>query len=131
VGVLLGLGSAVLSADDDKADTAPVVIDGIATNTPDADHQPPLDLDPGAHCTVDLDGLRAEGSITNHTDEAWGYIVKVVWEDAGVTLAEGTTVLEVVNPGATSPFTSTSSEKTGTAATTCRVSEINRVEPPR
>ena len=64
-----------------------VVINGIETSTPDAAHQPPLDLDPGAQCTVDLNGLRATGRITNHTDRPWGYRVKVAWEDNGTTRA--------------------------------------------
>ena len=55
--------------------------------------------------------------------------MKVLWEDSGVTLAEGTIVLPAVAPGATSPFESTSPEKTGTASTTCRVSEIDRTKP--
>jgi hypothetical protein len=127
-GVLLGLAGAVF--DDDAPDApAPVVINGVLTATPDADHQPPLDLDPGARCTVDLDGHRAEGSNTNRSEKPRGYIVKVVWEDSGVTLAEGTTVLPTVAPGVTAPFASTSAEKTGTSATTCRVSEIDRTDP--
>lgn len=125
-GVLLGLGSAALT--DDPPDTTPVVINGIATATPDAEHQPPLDLEPGAQCTVDLDGLRAEGRVTNRSDETWGYRLKVVWEDAGVTIAEGTTLLQPLAPGATTPF-KVVSPTTGTATTTCRVSEIDRTEP--
>jgi hypothetical protein len=130
-GVLLGAGSAIINRDDGAADPVPVVINGIETATPDAEHQPPLDLEPGAHCTVDLDGLHADGKITNHTTKAWDYIVKVVWEDSGATLAEGTTVLRAVAPGATAPFESTSPDKTGTAATTCRVRGIDRVKPDR
>ena len=90
-----------------------------------------LDLEPGARCTVDLDGLHAAGAITNHTTKAWDYIVKVVWEDSGATLAESTTVLRGVAPGARAPFESTSAEKTGTAATTCRVRGIDRLKPDR
>jgi hypothetical protein len=126
VGVLLGIGSAVTA--DDSPDPTPIVINGIQTATPDANHQPPLDLDPGAHCTVDLDGLHASGSITNHADQTWGYRLKVVWEDSGSTLAEGTALLQPIAPGATTPFTVVS-PTTGTAATTCRVSEIDRTKP--
>jgi hypothetical protein len=126
VGVLLGIGSAVTAGD--SSDPTPIVVNGIETATPDAAHQPPLDLDPGAHCTVDLDGLHAEGSITNHADQPWGYRLKVVWEDSGITLAEGTTLLDPLAPGATTPFTVVS-PTTGTAATTCRVSEIDRTKP--
>lgn len=125
-GVLLGLGSAVFS--DDPSEATPVVVNGILTSTPDEEHQPPLDLEPGAQCTVDLDGLRAEGRITNRTDNPWGYRVKVVWEEPGVTIAEGTVLLQPLDPGATTPF-KVVSPTTGTAATTCRVSEIDRTKP--
>ena len=127
IGVLLGLGGAVLG-DGGSDDPVPVVVNGIQTATPDAEHQPPLDLDPGARCTVDLDGLRAEGSITNRTDKPWGYRLKVLWEDSGVTLAEGTALLGPVAPGGTTPFTVVS-PTAGNASTTCRVSEIDRTKP--
>lgn len=127
VGVLLGLGSAVFS-DSSSDEPVPVVINGVQTATPDAEHQPPFDLDPGARCTVDLDGLRAEGSITNRSDKPWGYRLKVLWEDSGVTLAEGTALLGVVAPSATTPFTVVSPTP-GNASTTCRVSEIDRTKP--
>ncbi len=127
IGVLLGLGSAVLG-DGSSGDPVPVVINGIQTATPDAEHQPPLDLDPGARCTVDLGGLRAEGSITNRTDTPWGYRLKVLWEDSGMTLAEGTALLGPVAPGRTTPF-AVVSPIAGNASTTCRVSEIDRTKP--
>jgi hypothetical protein len=127
-GVLLALASAIFSGGgDDPADL--VVIDGIETSTPDAAHQPPLDLEPGARCTVDLDGLRAAGTITNHTVAAARYVLKVVWEDSGETLAEATAILDPVAPGASVPFTVVSPATTGTAATTCRVAQIDRTKP--
>ena len=124
-GVLLGLATAIFTGD---TPAEPVVINGIETSTPDAAHQPPLDLDPGAQCTVDLGGLRATGSITNHTERPWGYRVKVVWEDGGATLADATALLDPITPGASAPFTVVSAAS-GTAATTCRVTEIDRRAP--
>ena len=115
-----------LLGNDTKVET--VVINGIETSTPDAAHQPPLDLDPGAQCTVDLDGLRATGRITNHTDRPWGYRIKVAWEDNGTTRAEATALLEPIAPSASAPFTLVSAS-TGTAATTCRVVAIDRRAP--
>jgi hypothetical protein len=124
-GVLLGIASAAFGGTTDTAD--PVIIDGIETSTPDAEHQPPHDLDPGTTCTVDLDGLRAEGTLTNHTDRTVRYRMRVVWDDSGAELAEATAVFDSVAPGASQPFTVVS-PKTGTAATTCRIAAIDRDE---
>ena len=135
VALVLGVASALVAmwwiagaflGNDTNVET--VVINGIETSTPDAAHQPPLDLDPGAQCTVDLDGLRATGRITNHTDRPWGYRVKVVWDDNGTTLAEATALMEPIAPSASAPFTLVSAA-TGTAATTCRVVAIDRRAP--
>ena len=123
-GLLLGLASAFWGGATTQHD--PVVLNGIETSTPDKAHQPQLDLDPGATCTVDLDGLHTMGSITNHTGRAWGYRVKVVWENEGTTLADATTLLKPISPGASMSFTMVSAAQTGTAATTCRVTQIDR-----
>ena len=66
--------------------------------------------------------------IVNRTDEPWRYSVRVVWENEAEQLAESDLLLDTVDPGARAPFRAVS-PKTGTAATTCRVATINRLEP--
>ena len=126
-GILLALAALAFGGDTRGSD-ASTVVDGIESSTPDDDHPPQKDLEPGTRCTVDLAGLRAEGTIANRTDDAWRYGVLIVWENAGVELASSSISLDAVPPGGRAGFTATS-PKAGNAETTCRVASIDRLAP--
>lgn len=125
--VALGLAS-FAAGDATPSEATPSVIDGIESSTPDEEHPPQRDLEPGTQCTVDLAGLRAEGTIVNRSERPWRYRLRIVWDDSGTQLAEGTSLLDELRPGASTPFTVVS-PKTGTTATTCRVAQIDRLAP--
>lgn len=114
-GVLLGLAVALLAgcADDGGSGTD--------------DGTPPALADVGTRLewSTDLDGLRCSGTITNHASRASGYLLKLEWVSESTKLADATTVIQPVQPGASTTFEVTSAAK-GTAATTCRVAEIER-----
>lgn len=114
-GVLLGLAVAFLGGCADDGGRSGTVSGPPAI----ADVAGPLQW------STDLDGLQCSGTITNHADVPSGYLLKVEWVSENTKLAEATTVLQPVAPGASTTFTVTSSAK-GTAATTCRVAEIER-----
>jgi hypothetical protein len=117
VGLVLGALSAVAAAlgigacgDDPTSDTSPPALE---------------DVGPRLEWSTDLEGLRCSGTITNHASSASGYLLKVEWVSDGTKLADATTVVQPVTPGASTTFNVTSAAK-GTAATTCRVAEIER-----
>lgn len=112
-GVLLGLAVALLSGCGDDGGTS--------------SGDPPALADVGTKLewSTDLDGLRCSGTITNHASRATGYLLKLEWVSENTKLADATTVIQPVQPGASSTFEVTSAAK-GTASTTCRVAEIER-----
>lgn len=109
-GILLGIASAAFGGDDPKSDTSPPALEDVGARL---------------EWRTDLDGLQCSGTITNHASSASGYLLKVEWVSDGGKLADATTVVQPVAPGASTTFSVTSAAK-GTAATTCRVAEIER-----
>ena len=67
-------------------------VDGIATATPDAAHPPQNDVDKPLACRVEIDALRAGGTITNSSGSPADYVIIVVWEQDGVQLATNTAI---------------------------------------
>jgi hypothetical protein len=126
VGIVLAVTSALVAADDEPASTQ--VVDGIESATPDQANPPQKDLEPGTRCTVDLDGLRAEGAVVNRTTKPWRYSITAVWENEGEQLASSTMLLDTVPAGDRATFRATS-PRSGTAATTCRIVSIDRLTP--
>jgi hypothetical protein len=127
VAVMLGVASALVGTNEpDEPRTS--VLDGIESSTPDDENPPQKDLEPGTRCTVDLNGLRAEGAIVNRTDRAWRYSVTVSFDEGDDQIAVSSLLLDAVDPGARATFRA-ASPKTGTAATTCRVASIDRLAP--
>ncbi len=126
VGILLAVTSALVAADDEPVQAQ--VVDGIESSTPDEANPPQKDLEPGTRCTVDLDGLRAEGAVVNRTAKPWRYSITVAWQNEGDELARSTLLLDAVSPGDRATFRATNA-RTGTAATTCRIVSIDRLKP--
>lgn len=114
VGIILGLLVALLAGCGDDGGSS-------------SKGAPPAlaDVDGALEWSTDLEGLRCSGRLTNHADTASGYVLRIEWVSEGTRLAEATTVLEPVASGASTTFEVTSAAK-GTAATTCRVADIER-----
>jgi hypothetical protein len=125
VGLAVGLGvvAFLLADDDDPLQTS--VIDGIETGTADDEHPPQLDAGRDVRCQSELEVLRAEGTVTNNTDDEAAYQLVVVWESEGRRLAESTAILDSVEPGNSHPWEVTAIGQ-GDTATTCRVLRIDR-----
>jgi len=136
-GLFLGLLAIVLGAavaisdsdnnDDDSGDEIAALsfVDGIATATPDSVHPPQKDIEKPLPCRVEIDALRAGGKITNSTGAPADYVIIVVWEQDGATLATNTAVIDNVAPGLTSSF-EVSAPGEGSLRTTCRVERVDR-----
>jgi hypothetical protein len=130
LGVVLAAG-ALLSAtacsgDDNAAEpTELTFVDGIATATPDAAHPPQKDIEKPLPCRVEVDALRAGGTITNNSGGPADYVIIVVWEQDGAQLATNTALVNDVAPGLSTRF-EVSAPGEGTLRTTCRVKQVDR-----
>ncbi len=128
-GVALILASLVAVLGSDGSDDRPAtMIDGIESSTPDDTNPPQHDLEAGTRCTVDLSGLRADGAIVNRSDQPWRYRVRVVWEEDDREIDDATSLLDAIAPAGRAEFRVVS-PITGSAATTCRVAQIDRLHP--
>jgi hypothetical protein len=114
------------SGDDDAgAPSNLTFVDGIATATPDAQHPPQKDIEKPLPCRVEIDALRAGGTITNSSGSAADYVIIVVWEEDGTQLATNTALVNDVAPGLSTRF-EVSAAGQGTLRTTCRVKQVDR-----
>jgi hypothetical protein len=126
IGILLAVVALLVP---DASDAPRIqIVDGIESSTPDGANPPQKDLEPGMRCTVDLDGLRADGAVVNRTAKPWRYSITVVWEQDGEQLASAPLLLDTLAPGGRTTFRAASAE-TGTADTSCRVASIDRLVP--
>jgi hypothetical protein len=113
------------SGDDAGAPSNLTFVDGIATATPDAQHPPQKDVEKPLPCRVEIDALRAGGTITNSSSSAADYVIIVVWEEDGTQLATNTALVSDVAPGLSTRF-EVSAAGQGTLRTTCRVKQVDR-----
>ena len=124
---VISLAFVVSCASDDTgaSPTELTFVDGIATSTPDATNPPQRDIEKPLPCRVEIDALRAGGTITNHSDAPADYMIIVVWEQDGTQLATNTSLVDNVAPGLTASFEVTAPGE-GTLRTTCRVKQVDR-----
>jgi hypothetical protein len=124
--VIVVVAVARLGSDDGGGSAPPQVIDGIESQSTDRAHPPQRDVDPGVDCRVEIGQLKAGGQITNRATATSTYSVVVAWENDGVRIADATTVIEALAPGASATWNLTGLGN-GNIDTTCRVVRIERV----
>jgi hypothetical protein len=129
VGLAVGLGvvAFLVAADDDESGQTSVV-DGIESGTADDEHPPQLDVGRDVGCRAEMGALRAEGTVTNHTEEPASYQLVIVWEREGRRLAESTAILDEIRAGGSQAW-EVAAVAEGDAATSCRVLRIDRTDP--
>jgi hypothetical protein len=125
VALALAITLGACSDDGDAADRDLTFVDGIATATPDPDNPPQRDIEKPLPCRVEIDALRAGGSITNNTAAPADYVIIVVWEQDGQQLATNTAIVDDVAPRLSTRF-EVSAAGEGTLRTTCRVKQVDR-----
>jgi hypothetical protein len=124
--VVLVLAIAAACSDDGGTQSSELTfVDGIATSTPDAAHPPQKDIQKPLPCRVEIDALRAGGTITNSSGAPADYVIIVVWEEDGAQLGTNTALINDVPPGLTQTF-EVSVAGSGTLRTTCRVKQVDR-----
>ena len=109
---------------DDAAPSEPTVIDGVESRSTDTEHPPQRDIDPGLDCRVEIGRLLAGGQVTNRSEDPSTYTLIVAWENGGTRVADATTVIDAVAPGASATWNVTGIGS-GNIDTTCRVVRID------
>jgi hypothetical protein len=128
VAIAIGFGAVLLLvARDDDHEPATSVIDGIESRSGDTKNPPQRDVVPGMDCSVEIGVLKAGGQLTNHSSDTSTYSLLVAWENNGVRIADATTVIEFLAPGASAEWDATGLGN-GNSATTCRIVRIERVK---
>jgi hypothetical protein len=125
IALAFAVGAACSGDDDSTAPPELSFVDGIATSTPDAADPPQKDVENPLACRVEVDALRAGGTITNSSATPADYVIIVVWEEDGRQLATTTSLVDDVAPSLSTRF-EVSSPGEGTLRTTCRVKQIDR-----
>lgn len=92
----------------DSSPSAPA--SGIATSSNNTSHPPQADVDEGWKCTSDDVGMKATGTVTNHSSKTSTYTIHFDFTDSttGVRAGDAEAIVNEVQSGQTASFEATS-----------------------